>query len=47
MVALIVSAPSDDIDNVEIRVRAAFRDEPLAIKAIGIGAVMEARDQAA
>ncbi len=47
MAALIVSAPSDDISSLEIRVRAAFRDEPLAIKAIGIGAPVEARDRAA
>ena len=47
MAALIVSTPSAEIAAVEARVRAAFHDEPLAIKAIGIGAPMEARDRAA
>jgi polysaccharide biosynthesis transport protein len=47
MAALIVSAPSEEIAGVEARVRAAFHDEPLAIKAIGMGAPIEAQDRAA
>ena len=47
MAALIVSAPSAEIAAVEARARAAFHDEPLAIKAIGMGYRTEVREQAA
>jgi len=47
MAVLIVSAPSAEIAAVEMRVRAAFHDEPLAIKAIGTGYSRDLRERAA
>ena len=47
MAAMIVAAPAADIGWIETRVRAAYRDEGLAIKAIGVGPRPQANERAA
>jgi uncharacterized protein involved in exopolysaccharide biosynthesis len=47
MAALLIVAPASEIDAVERRARAAYRDVGLAIKAVGTGAPAEAQERAA